>query len=209
MLSEAVRVRCSRGGGASISTMRGRLLRFPRAASMPGRRQRPGGTDRPSARLLPRYPVPAWDPIRDHVLRARAWIRRRRCSNVCSWASPRKRLDAAGRVVAPRLRRKFAALEAGWLVGQGAHFELWSDEALGEPAGDAGTGQYRPAAPGSRASRCRNSPMPTSASSSPKRSTRLRSGPTASTSTEPSGAAATVARCSNASDRRAVDRLRP
>jgi MraZ protein len=76
------------------------------------------------------YPVPAWIPIRDQVLAApgldpqSAMLKRLRVgfAQVAT-------LDGAGRVlVAPSLR-KFAKLDKQvWLVGQGTHFELWSDE---------------------------------------------------------------------------------
>lgn len=76
------------------------------------------------------YPVPAWVPIRDQVLAApgldpqSAMLKR-----LLVGFAQEEALDAAGRVlVAPSLR-KFARLEKQvWLVGQGTHFELWSDE---------------------------------------------------------------------------------
>ena len=75
------------------------------------------------------YPVPDWNPIRDHVLRApsldpqAAMLKR-----LLVGFAQEEALDAAGRVlVAPSLRQ-FATLEKQvWLVGQGSHFELWSD----------------------------------------------------------------------------------
>ncbi len=76
------------------------------------------------------YPVPAWIPIRDQVLAApgldpqSAMLKR-----LLVGFAQDETLDAAGRVlVAPSLR-KFAKLDKQvWLVGQGSHFELWSDE---------------------------------------------------------------------------------
>lgn len=80
-------------------------------------------------RCLLLYPAPAWEPIRDKVLAA---------SSLNSRAAAIKRLlvgnareeaiDSAGRLlVAPELRQ-FAQLEKQvWLVGQGSHFEIWSD----------------------------------------------------------------------------------
>lgn len=80
-------------------------------------------------RCLLIYPAPAWVPIRDQVLTA---------SSLEPQAAKLKRLlvgfardealDSAGRVlIAPELRQ-FAELEKQvWLVGQGNHFELWSD----------------------------------------------------------------------------------
>ena len=75
------------------------------------------------------YPVPAWTPIRDKVLAApsldplSAQLKR-----LLVGFAQEEALDAAGRVlVAPSLRQ-FARLEKQvWLVGQGSHFELWSD----------------------------------------------------------------------------------
>lgn len=76
------------------------------------------------------YPVPAWNPIRDHVLRApsldpqAAMLKR-----LLVGFAQEETLDAAGRVLVASSLRKFAALEKQvWLVGQGTHFELWSDE---------------------------------------------------------------------------------
>ena len=76
------------------------------------------------------YPVPAWIPIRDQVLAApgldpqSAMLKR-----LLVGFAQDETLDAAGRVlVAPSLR-KFAKLDKQvWMVGQGTHFELWSDE---------------------------------------------------------------------------------
>ncbi|MDY0046982.1 MAG: division/cell wall cluster transcriptional repressor MraZ [Thauera propionica] len=76
------------------------------------------------------YPVPAWVPIRDKVLAApgldptSAMLKR-----LLVGFAQEEALDAAGRVlVAPSLRQ-FAKLDKQvWLVGQGSHFELWSDE---------------------------------------------------------------------------------
>ena len=75
------------------------------------------------------YPVPAWVPIRDKVLAApsldpmSAMFKR-----LFVGYAQEEALDAAGRVlVAPSLRQ-FATLEKQvWLVGQGSHFEIWSD----------------------------------------------------------------------------------
>ncbi len=80
-------------------------------------------------RCLLLYPAPAWAPIRDKVLAASslnpqsAAIKRLLVGNAREEA-----MDAAGRLlVAPELRQ-FAQLEKQvWLVGQGSHFELWSD----------------------------------------------------------------------------------
>ncbi len=80
-------------------------------------------------RCLLIYPAPAWAPIRDKVLAG---------SSLDQHSALLKRLlvgfardeemDSAGRVlIAPELR-SFAQLEKQvHLVGQGDHFELWSD----------------------------------------------------------------------------------
>ncbi|HQZ01501.1 MAG TPA: division/cell wall cluster transcriptional repressor MraZ [Thauera sp.] len=76
------------------------------------------------------YPMPDWVPIRDKVLAApgldptSAMLKR-----LLVGFAQEESLDAAGRVlVAPSLRQ-FARLDKQvWLVGQGSHFELWSDE---------------------------------------------------------------------------------
>lgn len=81
-------------------------------------------------RCLLVYPQPAWQPIRDQVLAApgldphTALFKR-----LLVGFARDEEMDSAGRVlVAPELRQ-FAGLDKQvWLVGQGNHFELWSDE---------------------------------------------------------------------------------
>lgn len=80
-------------------------------------------------RCLLLYPQPAWEPIRAKILAApsletqSAMLRRL----LVGFAADSD-MDAAGRVlVTPELRR-YAGLEKEiWLVGQGSHFEIWSD----------------------------------------------------------------------------------
>ena len=80
-------------------------------------------------RCLLLYPEPAWAPIRDKVLAASslnpqsAAIKRLLVGN-----AREEILDSVGRLlVAPELRQ-FAQLEKQvWLVGQGSHFEIWSE----------------------------------------------------------------------------------
>lgn len=80
-------------------------------------------------RCLLLYPEPAWMPIRDKVLAASslnpqsAAIKRLLVGN-----AREESVDSVGRLlVAPELRQ-FAMLEKQvWLVGQGSHFEIWSD----------------------------------------------------------------------------------
>ncbi len=82
-------------------------------------------------RCLLLYPAPAWQPIRDQILKA---------SSLDPRAAPIKRVlvgnarteeaDSAGRIlVAPELR-EYAQLEKTvYLVGMGSHFEIWSEAA--------------------------------------------------------------------------------
>ena len=80
-------------------------------------------------RCLLIYPLPAWEPIRDKVLAApsleqqSAYLKR-----LLVGFAREEEMDAAGRLlIAPELRQ-YAGLEKEvWLVGQGNHFELWSD----------------------------------------------------------------------------------
>lgn len=80
-------------------------------------------------RCLLLYPAPAWVPIRDKVLAASSLNTRSAAIKRLLVGNARdESLDAAGRLlVAPELRQ-FAQLEKQvWLVGQGSHFEIWSD----------------------------------------------------------------------------------
>lgn len=80
-------------------------------------------------RCLLLYPQPAWVPIRSKILAASglqqqsALLKRLLVGYACQ-----ETLDSAGRLlVAPSLR-EFAQLDRQvWLVGQGDHFEIWSD----------------------------------------------------------------------------------
>ncbi len=81
-------------------------------------------------RCLLLYPLPAWQPIRDKVLAApsleqqSAYLKR-----LLVGFAREEEMDSAGRLlIAPELRQ-YAGLEKQvWLIGQGNHFELWSDE---------------------------------------------------------------------------------
>ncbi|QSI76109.1 MULTISPECIES: division/cell wall cluster transcriptional repressor MraZ [Niveibacterium] len=80
-------------------------------------------------RCLLVYPVPAWEPIRDKVLAAPSLeARSALLKRLLVGFARDEEMDAAGRVlIAPELRQ-FAQLDKQvWLVGQGNHFELWSD----------------------------------------------------------------------------------
>ena len=80
-------------------------------------------------RCLLLYPEPAWAPIRDQVLAASSFnVQAAAIKRLLVGHAREEEMDAAGRLlVAPELRQ-FAQLEKQvWLVGQGSHFEIWSD----------------------------------------------------------------------------------
>jgi len=75
------------------------------------------------------YPQPAWQPIRDKILKAPSFDKGAAALKRILVGNARtEELDSAGRLlVAPELRN-FAGLEkSAWLVGMGLHFEIWSD----------------------------------------------------------------------------------
>jgi len=80
-------------------------------------------------RCLLLYPAPAWEPIRAKILAApsletqSAMLRR-----LLVGFAVDAEMDAAGRLLLPPELRQYAGLEkAVWLVGQGSHFEIWSE----------------------------------------------------------------------------------
>jgi MraZ protein len=80
-------------------------------------------------RCLLLYPSSAWEPIRDKVLAASSFnaqaaaIKRLLVGNARD-----ETMDSAGRLLVSPELRQFAQLEKlVWLVGQGSHFEIWSD----------------------------------------------------------------------------------
>jgi MraZ protein len=80
-------------------------------------------------RCLLLYPQPAWEPIRAKILAApsletqSAMLRR-----LLVGFAVDSDIDAAGRVLVTPELRQYAGLEKEiWLVGQGSHFEIWSD----------------------------------------------------------------------------------
>ncbi|MCP5269490.1 MAG: division/cell wall cluster transcriptional repressor MraZ [Zoogloeaceae bacterium] len=80
-------------------------------------------------RCLLLYPAPAWEPIRDKVVSAPSLEQQSALlKRLLVGFAREESLDSAGRLlVAPELRQ-FAQLEKQvWLVGQGNHFEIWSD----------------------------------------------------------------------------------
>ena len=80
-------------------------------------------------RCLLLYPSPAWQPIRDQILRASSLDSRAAAiKRVLVGNARTEELDSAGRLlVAPELR-EYAKLEKTvYLVGMGSHFEIWSE----------------------------------------------------------------------------------
>jgi MraZ protein len=80
-------------------------------------------------RCLLLYPQSAWEPIRAKILAApslepqSAMLRR-----LLVGFAVDSDMDSAGRVlVAPELRQYADLEKVVWLVGQGSHFEIWSD----------------------------------------------------------------------------------
>lgn len=85
-------------------------------------------------RCLLLYPAPAWEPIRARVMsfpsfdsQASLWKR------LLVGFAEEVELDAAGRLLVSPELRKFAGLEKQvMMVGQGSHFEIWSQDAWEE-----------------------------------------------------------------------------
>ncbi len=80
-------------------------------------------------RCLLLYPAPAWQPIRDQILKASSLdARTAAIKRVLVGNARTEGLDTAGRLlVAPELR-DYAQLEKTvYLVGMGSHFEIWSE----------------------------------------------------------------------------------
>lgn len=80
-------------------------------------------------RCLLLYPAPDWEPIRARILAAPSLeAQSAKLRRLLVGFAVDLEMDAAGRVlVAPELRQ-YAGLEKDiWMVGQGSHFEVWSD----------------------------------------------------------------------------------
>lgn len=80
-------------------------------------------------RCLLLYPLPEWQPIRDQVLAGSSLEKQAALlKRLLVGFAREEEMDSAGRLlIAPELR-EFAQLDKQvWLVGQGNHFELWSD----------------------------------------------------------------------------------
>ena len=76
------------------------------------------------------YPCAAWIPIRDQINALPSLDPRSAAiKRMMVGYAQEEALDTANRVLVPPSLRQFAQLEKTiWLVGQGSHFELWSDE---------------------------------------------------------------------------------
>jgi len=75
------------------------------------------------------YPLTAWEPIRDQITAMPGLDQRTAAlKRLLVGFAQEESLDAAGRVLlAPSLRQWAQLDKQVWLVGQGTHFELWSD----------------------------------------------------------------------------------
>jgi MraZ protein len=77
------------------------------------------------------YPAPAWEPIRARIMsfssfdaQASLWKR------LLVGFAEEVELDGSGRLLVSPELRKFAGLEKqAMMVGQGSHFEIWSQDA--------------------------------------------------------------------------------
>ncbi|MBX3679733.1 division/cell wall cluster transcriptional repressor MraZ [Cognatazoarcus halotolerans] len=80
-------------------------------------------------RCLLVYPAPAWEPIKEKVLAGSSLEQKAAIlKRLLVGFAREETLDSAGRVLISQELRSFAQLEKKvWLVGQGSHFELWSD----------------------------------------------------------------------------------
>ena len=80
-------------------------------------------------RCLLLYPSPAWQPIRDQVLKASSLDpRAASIKRVLVGNARTEGLDSAGRLlIAPELREYAQFQKTVFLVGMGSHFEIWSE----------------------------------------------------------------------------------
>jgi len=80
-------------------------------------------------RCLLLYPSPAWQPIRDQILRASSLDSRAAAiKRVLVGNARTEELDSAGRLLVAQELREYAKLEKTvYLVGMGSHFEIWSE----------------------------------------------------------------------------------
>jgi MraZ protein len=80
-------------------------------------------------RCLLLYPAPAWQPIRDQVLKASSLDpRAASIKRVLVGNARTEVLDSAGRILVATELREYANLDKTvYLVGMGTHFEIWSE----------------------------------------------------------------------------------
>jgi MraZ protein len=80
-------------------------------------------------RCLLLYPSPAWQPIRDQILKASSLdTRAASIKRVLVGNARSETLDSAGRLLVVNELREYANLEKTvYLVGMGSHFEIWSE----------------------------------------------------------------------------------
>ena len=80
-------------------------------------------------RCLLLYPSPAWQPIRDQILKASSLDSRAAAiKRVLVGNARTEELDSAGRLLVAQEVREYAKLEKTvYLVGMGSHFEIWSE----------------------------------------------------------------------------------
>jgi len=97
-------------------------------------------------RCLLLYPSPAWQPIRDQILKASSLDPRAAAiKRVLVGNARTEELDSAGRLLVASELRDYARLEKTvYLVGMGSHFEIWSEsgwQQQNELAADVLTGE--------------------------------------------------------------------
>ncbi len=80
-------------------------------------------------RCLLLYPSPAWQPIRNQILKASSLdTRAASIKRVLVGNARTEMLDSAGRLLVANELREYANLEKTvYLVGMGSHFEIWSE----------------------------------------------------------------------------------
>jgi MraZ protein len=80
-------------------------------------------------RCLVMYPQPAWEPIRAKILAAPSLeVQSAMLRRLLVGFAVDTDMDGAGRVLVTPELRQYAGLDKEvWLVGQGGHFEIWSD----------------------------------------------------------------------------------
>ena len=80
-------------------------------------------------RCLLLYPAPAWQPIRDQILKASSLDPRAAAIKRVMVGNARTEVpDTAGRLLIASELREYAGFEKTvYLVGMGSHFEIWSE----------------------------------------------------------------------------------